>query len=314
MSSGGAAELSTAVSNLRHLRASDLAAYDAVYLGNIYCRRYEGNLLERPAELRDAVRLVRAEGRLARLSTYATVRNDALPGVLRAVETAAAEGAEAVEIHALGLLGPVRRAFPGLRLHVGGFASVYTDAAARALASLGVARITPSHELPLAEIDALAEAGGIPLELCVHGKVPLGVSDSCILLEHEAAWGARCPDLCQREVFLRKDGWSLKSVGTGILGGRDLCMLEHLPRLLAAGHRHFRVEAVSESPEYRREVGAVYREALARALEGERPPEAGWWEALRRHARDGLSNGFYFGRSGMEYVGAEPADARPSPD
>jgi U32 family peptidase len=297
-------ELSTSISNLRHLRESDLAPYDAVYLGNLYCRRYEGNLLERPAELREAVRVVRGAGRRARLTTYAAVRDDALPAVLRAVEAAADEGADAVEVHALGLLGPVRRAFPGLRLHVGSLAAVYTDAAARALAGLGVARITPSHELPLAEVDALAAAGGVPLELPVHGKLSLGLSDSCILLEHQAAWGARCPDLCQKEVFLSKEDWTLKSVGTGILAGRDLCMLEHLPRLLAVGHRHFRVEAFSESPAYRRDVGEVYRAALARALAGGPPPEPGWWDTLRAHARVGLANGFYFGTSGMAYAGA----------
>lgn len=68
------------------------------------------------------------------------------------------------------------------------------------------------------------------------------------------------------------------------------------------------IEAVSESPAYRREVGAVYREALERALAGDGRVEARWWETLRRHARVGLCNGFSFGRSGMEYLGpaAEP--------
>ncbi len=303
-------ELSTTVSNLRHLRESDLAPYDAVYLGNLYCRLYEGNLLERPDELREAVRLVRAQGKRPRLTTYAATRNDTLPGLVRALEVAAAEGVDAVEAHAPGVIKLARDAFPGLRVHVGNFANVYTDAAVEALASFGVARITPSHELTLAELDALAKAGGVPLEILVHGKLPLGVSDSCVLLDHAAAWGVACPDLCQREVFLRKEAdWALKSVGKGILSGRDVCLLEHLPRLVAAGHRHFRVEAVSESPAYRHEVGAVYREALERVLAGDARVAARWWETLRRHARVGLCNGFYFGRSGMDHVGAEAGAA-----
>jgi hypothetical protein len=52
-------ELTTSVSNLRQLRGSDLDPYDAVYLGNIHCRHYEGNLLERPDDLRTAVEMVR---------------------------------------------------------------------------------------------------------------------------------------------------------------------------------------------------------------------------------------------------------------
>ena len=298
-------ELSTAVSNLRHLRASDLRPYDAVYLGNIYCSRYEGNLIERPMELREAIRFVRAEGRRAYLTTYAAPRNDTLPVLRTALAVAAAEGAEAAEVHSLGLLKLVREEFPELPIHVGNFTNVYTDAGVEVLKGFGVARIAPASELPLDEIDAIARAGGIPLELVVHGKLPLGVSEFCVLLEYVQTWGVPCPDLCQREVFLQKETWGLKSVGKGILSGRDVCLLEHLPRLIAAGHRYFRVEAVSESPEYRRAVGATYREALARALAGDGRLEARWWETLTAHSRLGLANGFAFGRSGMEYVSTE---------
>ena len=84
-------ELNTAVSNLRHLRASDLRPYDAVYLGNVYCRLYEGNLLERPVELREAIRIVRDEGKRAYLTTYAAPRNDSLPTIRAALDVAAAE-------------------------------------------------------------------------------------------------------------------------------------------------------------------------------------------------------------------------------
>jgi putative protease len=298
--------LTTSVSNLRHLRASDLEPYDAIYLGNLYCRRYEGNLLERPAELAEAVRVLRDRGRRAYLTTYGAAREDAMPALRAALETAVRAGVEAVEVHGLGLLKLVRDEYPGLAIHAGGFANVYTDAGVEVLARYGVARVMPSHELTLDEIDAIA-AGGVPLEIPVHGKLPLGISESCILLEYEPRWGVRCPDLCQREVFLRREDWALKSVGTGILSGRDACLLEHLPRLVAAGHRYFRIEAVSESPAYRRDVGAVYREALGRALAGDPTPDSRWWASLRAHAKVGFCNGFAFGQSGMDYVGSPAA-------
>jgi len=301
-------ELNTSISNLRHIIASDLAPYDAVYLGNIYCRLYEANLLERPAELRDALRIVRDQGKGAYLTTYAASRNDSLPVIRAALEAAAAEGAAAVEVHNVGILKIVRDEFPELPVHVGNFANVYTDAGVEVLKSFGVTRVTPNYELTLDEIDQIARDCGISMELLVHGKLPLGVSDFCFLLDYEEKWGVRCPDLCQKEVFLRKEDWGLKSVGKGILSGRDVCMLEHLSRLVAAGHRHFRIEAVSESPAYRREIGAVYREALTRALAGDAGQDERCWDTVRAHARLGLCNGFYFGRSGMDYVGIRGID------
>jgi putative protease len=302
-------ELNTSISNLRDLRASDLAPWDAVYLGNIYCRLYEANLLERPAELVEAVRIVRDQGKRAFLTTYAAPRNDFLPRIRRALEAAVEAGVAAVEVHNLGVLKIVHDEFPSLPAHVGGFANVYTDAGAQVLRQFGAARLTPNYELDLQEIDQIALDSGLPVELLLHGKMPLGISDYCFLLEYEASWGIRCPDLCQQELFLRKDGWAMKSVGKGILSGKDVCMLEHLPRLWAAGHRHFRIEAVSESPTYRREVAAVYRAALGRVAAGEPALDPGWWEVLHRHARVGLCNGFYFGKSGMDYLGVRPEAA-----
>ncbi len=306
---GSPFELTTSVSNLRHLAESDLGPYDAVYLGNLHCRLYEANFLERPAELREALRMVRDRGRRAYLTTYAAPRNDALPAIRRALEVAARDGAEAVEVHSLGLLKLAREEFPELAVHVGNFANTYTDLGVEVLKAFGVARITPNYELTLDEIDAMARDGGIPLELTIHGKIPLGVSEFCFLLDYEAKWGVRCPDLCQREIFLRKETWALKSVGKGILSGRDVCMLEYLPRLVRAGHRHFRIEAVSESPAYRLAVGAVYREALTRARTGDDRSDARWWETVNAHARVGLCNGFYFGRSGMDYVSTSSAES-----
>jgi putative protease len=298
-------ELATAVSNLRHLAASDLGPYDAVYLGNLHCRRYEGNLLERPNELARAIQEVRDAGRRAYLATYAAPRSDALPGIQRAVLAAAGAGVDAVEVHSLGVLRLVRDLAPGLPLHVGSFANVYTDLGARVLRELGVDRVAPHPELTLAEVDGIWRASGVPAEILLHGKMPLGISDTCILLDYEASWGVLCPDLCQQEVFLEKEGWGLKSVGTGVLSGRDVCLLEHLPRLVAAGHRHFRVETLSESPAYRRDVGRVYREALTRVLAGDTALDPAWWATLAGHSRLGFCNGFAFGRSGIDYVRAD---------
>jgi len=296
-------ELNTAISNLDELQRSDLDPYDAVYLGNMYCRLYEGNLLGRPMRLREAVHRVRDLGKRAYLTTYAAPRQDDLTAVRRALETGVEAGAVAVEVHGPGLLKIVRDEFPGLAAHLGSFANVYTDLGVETLKAFGAARLTPSHELTLDEIDQIARDSGVPLELAIHGKIPLGVSETCLLLHLEASWGVRCPDLCRQDVFLRKEDWGMKSVGTGVLSGRDVCMLEHLPRLVAGGHRHFRIEAVSEGPTYRRAVGAVYREALTRAFCGTYTVEDGWWEPLRTHTRLGFCDGFYFGRSGMDYVG-----------
>lgn len=300
-------ELNTTISNLRDLMASDLSPYDALYLGNITCRLYEANLLERLDDLREAIAIVKGRGRKAYVSTYAAPRNDSLPQLRKILAAAVEAGADAVEVHNLGLLKIVHEAYPDLAVHIGGFANVYTDATAAILKRYGAVRITPNYELSLEEIGEIHRQVGLQMELLVHGKMPLGIADDCFLLGYEEAWGVRCPTLCQQELFLKQGEWAMKSVGKGVMSGKDVCMLEHLKRLIAEGHACFRVEAASESPAYRLEIGRVYREALEAALAGRGGEAERWWETLSSHARIGLCNGFYFGRTGMTYQGAEAA-------
>ena len=126
-------ELNTTISNLRSLRESDLRAYDAVYLGNIYCRIFEDNFLERLADLRTGIAQVKEQGLRAYVTSYAAPRNDSLAKVQKALETAVEAGADAIEVHNLGVLRMVHEQFPNMPVHVGGFANVYTDAGAAVL-------------------------------------------------------------------------------------------------------------------------------------------------------------------------------------
>jgi U32 family peptidase len=299
-------ELNTTIANLRDLRESDLHDYDGVYLGDIYCRIYEANFLEQLGDLKEGLRILQDQGKRAYVTTYAAPRNDFLPKVRKMLEASAAGGAQAVEVHNVGILKIAHDEFPELPVHIGGFANLYTAAAVEVLRGFGAVRFTPNYELSLDEIQEITTACGAPMELLVHGKMPLGISDYCFLLDYEEKWGVKCPDLCQKELFLKQGDWAMKSVGKGIMSGKDVCMLEHLPRLLDDGHRHFRIETVSESPAYRSEVAAVYRAALERAAAGDDTLDEKWWETIRRHVRIGLCNGFYFGRSGMDYAGIRP--------
>jgi putative protease len=101
-------------------------------------------------------------------------------------------------------------------------------------------------------------------------------------------------------------------VGKGVLSGKDVCMLEHLPALIAAGHNVFRIEAAYETPGYRLNVAKIYRAALERATAGDGAAvEESAWNMIGEHTAVGLCNGFYFGRTGAEYVGkrTQPAVA-----
>lgn len=322
-------ELVITASSPRELEGTDLAPVDAVCLGNPYCRRVEGNYAEAPALLREAVAALHAAGKKAYVTSPAAPRGRDLPRVDRLIETAAEAGADALEVHNMGVLRRLREKGNPLPAHMGVFANVYTHLGAKVMRDYGAVRVRPNVEVSLEEMAVIAEEGGVAVEAFVHGKIPLGVTDRCFLLEGPEETDPNCPAACREERWLapgrrggvpggpeREDGpawersdtgeggWILKTVGKGVLSGKDMCMLEHLPLLLGRGFRIFKVEGLYETPAYRGEIGAVYRDALALAASGEpygiRPE---WAETVRRHARFGLCNGYYFGMTGRRYVG-----------
>jgi len=305
-------ELILSVASPREFEGTDLAPYDAVCLGSPYCRRVEGNYAEELGLLPEVVSRLHAAGKRAYVATPAVPREADLPLVERLVDAAAAAGADALEIHNMGVLRIVREKGRLVPAHMGAYANVYTHLAAGVMRDAGAVRVRPNAEVTLEEMAILAREARVEAELLVHGKIPLGVTDRCFLLTEPEESDPKCPSACGEVHWLTSRQWVLKTVGKGVLSGRDMCLLEHLPRLVRDGFRVFRVEGLYETASYRSEIGAVYREALSRAFAGGSfAVEDRWAGAVRRHAPRGLCNGYCFGTAGRKYVGTVLQDANP---
>jgi len=305
-------ELVLSVASPAELSGTDLSPYDAVCLGSPYCRRVEGNYAEQLDRLEEAVSRLHASGKKAYVSSQATPREADLPHAGRLIDAAAAAGADALEIHNMGVLRILREKGKPLPAHMGAYANVYTHLAAGVMREAGAVRVRPNAEVTLSEMGTIAREGGVEVELLVHGKIPLGVTDHCFLLTEPEEEDPKCPAACREEHWLVSRQWVLKTVGKGVLSGRDMCMLEHLPRLVEEGFRVFRVEGLYETSAYRSEIGAVYREALQRARAGgEYRVEARWADGVRRRSAKGLCNGYYFGTAGRKYVGTVLQEENP---
>jgi len=297
-------ELIVSLASPGELAGTDLSPYDAVCLGSPYCRRVEGNFAEALELLAPVVAQLHGMGKMVYVTTPAVPRQADLPHVAGLIDAAAAAGADALEVHNLGALRILREKGKPLPAHMGAYANVYTHLAAGIMRDAGAVRVRPNAEVTLEEMRTIGREAGVEVELLVHGKIPLGVTDRCFLLTEPEETDPKCPAVCREEHWLTTPQWDVKTVGKGVLSGRDMCLLEHLARMVGDGFRVFRVEGLYETPEYRSEVGAVYREALERAFAGGGGPFADRWKAvLRRHTRRGLCNGYCFGTAGRIYVG-----------
>jgi putative protease len=299
--------LATHVANRSRLEACDWSAFDTLYLGDPSCPLYPGNFGCHIEELAIGVEEVKALGKRALLSLYAVPRNTDLDWLRVLLEEAAERGVplDGVEVHNLGLLVILRELGSPWPVTLGVCGNLYTSATARLLGEYGVASGFPNPEVGLKEIETLAREGGIDPVIQLHGKIPLGFSDKCFVVDYQKREGS-CEELCFSENWLTRDGWVLKNIGRIILSGKELCMIEHLPKLLEAGYRQFYISTYAEPPDYVKACGGLYREALD---EAERRGHGyhvrdEWVETIWQFAPVGLCNGFYFDETGQSYVGS----------
>ena len=288
-------ELVTNVPTLEALSKCSVEPYDAIYLGNPYCWKYDGNLMSNFNDLEIAVEMLKEMGKKVYVTTFAAPRNADLPKIFKLLEKALELGIDAVESTNYGVINYIKKEYD-FRIHAGGFTNIYTSSTLELLESLGVERIMPAYELPIEDIAKFNEYD-VEIEVIIHGKIPLGISHNCFLLEFEKDVGIGCPHLCKQEIYYRADDLVLKPFGNATLSGKDLCMYEHIEKLNELNLHAYRVESVSERVGYRETVGKIYRKRLKGEFIGED------FEKLKSLAKYGLCNGFYFNKAGQIYVG-----------
>lgn len=131
-------------------------------------------------------------------------------------------------------------------------------------------QIVLARELSLEEIAACARATTKPIEVFCHGALCVAYSGQCLTSESlglRSANRGECAQACRLPYRLEVDG-RLRDLGERryLFSPQDLCALERIPQMLAAGVRSFKIEGRLKSPEYVAATTRAYRRALDDAL------------------------------------------------
>lgn len=193
---------------------------------------------------------------------------------LSLVDEAWAAGVDAVIVQDLGLMRVIRETIPHVRVHASTQVDAHSGDTVRALARLGVARITLARETSLSEIADLVLAGlaaGVEVESFAHGALCVCYSGQCLLsslIGGRSANRGLCAQPCRLPYELVDEAGSvLSSAGAHLLSPKDLASISVLPALVSTGAAALKIEGRMKSPEYVALVTGVYRKALDRALE-----------------------------------------------
>lgn len=156
----------------------------------------------------------------------------------------------------------------------------------------------------------------VEIEMFAHGALCMSVSGRCYLSLYETGCSANrgaCRQLCRRKYTVtdKETGAQLDIDGRYVLSPKDLCTIDFLDKMIAAGVRVLKIEGRARGAEYVKRVVGCYDEAL-RALEaGSYTPEfaAGLKERLREVFNRGFWEGYYAGRPVAEHSTAYGSSA-----
>jgi putative protease len=309
-------ELLSPAGDMEKLKFALAYGADAVYLGGGHLSLRAGSGNFGPEELWTATAYAHGLGAKVYYTLNAYARNrdfETLPEQLRALEAA---GVDALIVADPGVFKQARALAPGLPIHISTQANTTNHQAVAFWHGLGACRAILARELSLEEIQTIHAhtPPGFTLEAFVHGAMCVSVSGRCLLSAYLAGRDANqglCAHPCRytyRLVEETRPGESLPLAespeGTRILSARDLCMIAHLPDLLAAGVGSLKIEGRMKSAHYVAAVTKAYREALDDlaqdpALYAEKIPR--YVSDLQKAESRPWDTGFYYGHPAQTY-------------
>lgn len=176
---------------------------------------------------------------------------------------------------------------------------------------LGAKRVVSARELSLTEIRSIRE--NIPKEMeiesFIHGAMCISYSGRCLLSNYftgrDANQGA-CTHPCRWKYAVveeKRPGEYLpvyeNERGTYIFNSKDLCMIEFIPELAAAGIDSLKIEGRMKTALYVAAVARTYRKAIDDYFEAEEKYRANmdWYRAeISKCTYRQFTTGFYFGK------------------
>lgn len=275
---------------------------DAVYLA---CDRF--GMRQRAenfalTDIPDAVRLAHDAGAAVHV-TLNTLMDaddiDALPGYLEALADA---GVDAFIVSDLGAFTLAQEHASGVALHVSTQASVANAAAARRWHDMGAARVVCAREMGIEDIARLrADAPReLEIEAFAHGAMCVAVSGRCLLsaaMTGRSGNKGHCSQSCRWSYALMEEKRPGEYFpieedvrGSFVLNAQDLCMIDHLDDLAAAGVDSIKLEGRNKKAFYVATVVHAYRAVL----DGADP--ASMHDDLLAISHRPYGTGFYYGQ------------------
>lgn len=299
-------ELLSPAGDFECLEAALRFGCDAVYLGGKgYGMRASAKNFDFD-ELKKAVDLAHDKGVKVYLTCNTLPSNKEIEEFPEFIKNADAAGIDAVIVCDLGVMGLVKKHAPSMEIHMSTQVGIVNYAAANELYSMGAKRVVLSRETGIEDIKRIREKipDDMEIEAFVHGAMCVSFSGRCLLSAYMTGRNANngeCAQPCRWKYSLveeKRPGEYFPVFeddgGTYILNAKDMCMIEHLDKLIDAGVSSLKIEGRAKSAYYVATVTNAYSTALKFVKAGQSVPKWVTDEVYNVSHRE-YCTGFYFG-------------------
>ena len=268
--------------NFESLRAAIQGGANSVYfgVGGLNMRSHSANNFA-PEDLQEVTRICREAGVKSYLTLNIVLYPEDMPAMREALDAAKAAGVDAIIASDMAAIAYCRNI--GLEVHISTQLNVANIEALKFYAQFADV-VVLARELNMHQVREIADAieaekitgpSGKPvrIEMFVHGALCMAVSGKCYLSLHSYGASANrgeCYQVCRRgyEVTDLETGNSLEIDNKYIMSPKDLCTVEFMDKMVAAGVRVFKIEGRARSAEYVRVCAECYRRAADAVADG----------------------------------------------
>ena len=257
-------ELLSPVGDFECLKAAVQNGADSVYFGaNLFSARAFANNFDSENSLEEAINYAKLRGVKTNLTLNTLIKDEEFEDAFELAKKAYEFGIDAIIIQDLGLATKLLKTFPNITLHASTQMTVHNLDGVKKLENLGFKRVVLSRELSIEEIEYICKNSNIEIEVFVHGALCISYSGQCLfssMVGGRSGNRGKCAQPCRLPYKLYENE---KQIDKGyLLSSRDLCGLEHLPRLINSGVSCLKIEGRMKTPEYVATVTKIYRKYI----------------------------------------------------
>lgn len=295
---------------MEKLKTAIIYGADAVYFGGeMFSLRAGAGNLSVP-EIREAMDFIHEHGCKGYMTINIYPHNDDIPLLRDYIGKIKDLPIDAFLVSDPGVMLMIREQIPQAEIHLSTQANTTNYVTARFWVDHGVKRIVAAREMSLKELAEMRAQlpEEIEIEAFIHGAMCISYSGRCLLSNFMAGRDANrgaCTHPCRWKYSLveqQRPGeyYPIEEDGRGsyIMNSRDLCMIDCIPDIAAAGVTSFKIEGRMKSMYYVATVVSAYRAALdeyQKDPEGYQYDPAHYAELCKASHRE-FTHGFYYNK------------------